>query len=212
MDYQNIHLVGHEAFPSSRGKDRHESLVDPLLFAQQLLSTRNGQQRPGFPAAQLREVWVFRGLPSSEHDPDSNARSLAQQAHWERDPRVHVKLRPLRYTVERDVRGRPICDINGRQIVVEKREKGVDVLCALAVVREAARPDIDLVILASHDSDLEPAVDEARRLGTAKVEVFRWLSPDSFVYQLRAGDRSRPVWCTRLDERAFQASWDKTPY
>ncbi|WP_404352109.1 hypothetical protein [Phycicoccus jejuensis] len=96
--------------------------------------------------------------------------------------------------------------------VIEKREKGVDVLCALATVREAARADIDLVVLASSDSDLEPAIDEARVLGTAKVETFRWDSPDSFVYQLRAGDRSRPVWCTRLDEKAFQACWDRTPY
>ena len=35
-----------------------------------------------------------------------------------------------------------------------KREKGVDVLCALAAVREAQDPDTDLVILASSDSDL----------------------------------------------------------
>lgn len=212
MDYQNVHLVGHEAFPSARHGDRHECLVDPLLFAQQLLSQRNANQRPGFPDAQLRDLWVYRGLPSSEHDPDDNARSLAQKVHWERDPRVHVSLRPLRYRVERDATGRPLRDIHGRMTVIEKREKGVDVLCALATVREAARADIDLVVLASSDSDLEPAIDEARVLGTAKVETFRWDSPDSFVYQLRAGDRSRPVWCTRLDEKAFQACWDRTPY
>lgn len=212
MDYQNVHLVGHETFPCSRHLDRHECLVDPLLFAQQLLTARNSNQRPGYPAAQLRDIWVYRGLPSSEHDPDDNARSLAQQTHWERDLRVHVSLRPLRYRVERDATGRPMLDIHGRKTIIEKREKGVDVLCALAVVREAARADIDLVILASSDSDLEPAIDEARDLGTAKVEVFRWNSPDSFVYQLRAGDKTKPVWCTRLDEAAFQACWDKTPY
>lgn len=212
MDYQNVHLVGHDAFECTRLRQRHESLIDPLTFAQQLLAARNALQGPGYARAQLKDVWVYRGLPSSEHDPEANARSLAQQAHWQRDPRVHVTLRPLRYTVERDARGRPIRDINGRQTVLEKREKGVDVLCALAVVREAARSDVDLVILASHDSDLEPAVDEARTVGTAKIEVFRWHSPDSFVYQLRSSDRARPVWCTRMDEGAFQASWDRTPY
>jgi uncharacterized LabA/DUF88 family protein len=212
IDYQNVHLVGHEAFPCSRDLDRHRCLVDPLLFAEQVLAARNANQASGYAAAQLRDVWVYRGLPSSEFDPDDNARSLAQQMHWERDPRVHVKLRPLRYTVDRDATGRPILDIHGRKTILEKREKGVDVLCALAFVREAARPDIDLVLLASHDSDLEPAIDEARDLGSAKVEVFRWNSPDSFVYQLRASDRAKPVWCTRLDERGFQASWDTTPY
>ena len=212
IDYQNIHLVGHECFPCSRGLPRHASLIDPLLFSQQLLATRNAAQAAGHPPAHLKDVWVYRGLPSSEHDPEDNSRSLAQQTHWERDRRVHVKLRPLRYTIERDASGRPVLDIRGRQKILEKREKGVDVLCALALVREAARPHVDLVILASHDSDLEPAVDEARALGTAKVEVFRWHSPDSFVYQLRASDKKRPVWCTRLDEHAFQSSWDRTPY
>ena len=33
-------------------------------------------------------------------------------------------------------------------------------LCALAVVRNTQSPLIDLVIMASHDSDLEPAVEE----------------------------------------------------
>ena len=212
IDYQNVHLVGHEAFPSTRYLERHESLVDPLLFAQQLIKARNERQRPGFPPAMLREVWVYRGLPSSEYDSVDNARSLAQQHHWERDPRVHVTLRPLRYRVERDATGRPIRDVNGNVTIIEKREKGVDVLCALALVREAARDDIDLVILASHDSDLEPAIDEARELGSAKIEAFRWDSPDAFAYQLRSSDRTRPIWCTKLDEVAFRASRDLTPY
>lgn len=155
---------------------------------------------------------MFRGLPSSEYDPDDNARSLEQKHHWERDHRVHVSLRPLRYRLERDATGRPVRDVHGNVKIIEKREKGVDVLCALAVVREAARQDIGLVILASHDSDLEPAIDAAGALGSAKIETFRWGSPDDFVYQLRASDRARPVWCTILDERAFRASWDLTPY
>lgn len=212
IDYQNVHLVGHEAFPCSRHLERHESLVDPLLFSLELIKQRNLLMQPGFAKATLRDVWVYRGLPSSEYDPDDNARSLEQQHHWERDPRVHVTLRPLRYRLDRDATGRPLLDVNGNVTIVEKREKGVDVLCALAVIREATRPDIDLVVLASHDSDLEPAIDEGRVLGTAKIETFRWNSADGFVYQVRAGDRSRPVWCTKLDERSFRASWDLTPY
>lgn len=121
-----------------------------------------------------------------------------------------VDLRPLRYTLERDAYGQPIRDVHGKAIVLGKREKGVDVLCALAMVREAARADIDLVVIASHDSDLEPAVDEAVELGSAKIETFRWDSPDSYVYQLRPA-RWR-AWCTKLDEHAFTASRDLTPY
>lgn len=50
-------------------------------------------------------------------------------------------------------------------------------LCALSLVRQALDPDIDLVILASQDSDLKPALAEAVTLGTAKVETFSWYNP-----------------------------------
>ena len=33
MDYQNVHLTGHDLFPSTRPLARHETLVDPYLFA-----------------------------------------------------------------------------------------------------------------------------------------------------------------------------------
>ena len=210
VDYQNVHLVGHDSFASSPSAERHESLIDPLKFATELLAVRNAAQAPGYRKATLHSVSVYRGLPSNEHDPEDYARSQAQKAHWERDRRVHVELRPLRYTLERDAYGQPVRDIHGKAIVLGKREKGVDVLCALAMVREASRPEIDLVIIASHDSDLEPAIDEAAGLGTAKIETFRWDSPDSYVYQLRP--TACRAWCTKLDEHSFVGSRDLTPY
>jgi len=96
-----------------------------------------------------------------------------------RDPRVTVHHRPLKYTYERDSDGRPLRDGNGRKIATGKSEMGIDVLCALAVVREARRPDLDLVILASQDSDLEPALDEALNLRSAKIETLRLVRPPS---------------------------------
>lgn len=211
VDYQNIHLTGRDLFPCSRHRPTHECLIDPLNFANQLLRARNARQLPGYPAAALGDVWVFRGQPSAEHDPNDYARSQAQKSQWERDRRVHVHLRPLKYTVERDARGEPVRDVHGHKIVKDKKEKGVDVLCALSLVREAMRPDIDLVIIASHDSDLEPALDEALRLGVAKVETMRWSPPDRHVYELRPSTTTQ-VWNTRLDEQAFQSCWDRTRY
>jgi hypothetical protein len=210
MDYQNVHLVGWEAFPSSRNHPAHLCLIDPLHFANQLIRRRNAAQGPGYPHAVLSDLWVYRGQPSNKHDPADYARSLAQKAQWERDPRVHVTLRPLRYSVQRDGSGKAVHDARGREIVIGKREKGVDVLCALAVVREAAKDDVDLVILASHDSDLEPALDEVRTRGTAKIETFRWASPDVHVYQLRPSTGS--AWNTKLDEQAFLNARDTTRY
>ena len=52
--------------------------------------------------------------------------------------------------------------------------KGCGRIVRVALIREASDPNIDLVILASQDTDLEPALDEALSLGTAKVETASW--------------------------------------
>ncbi len=114
---------------------KHETLVDPGLFAGQLLAERNRRQRPGHTHAVLRKVLVYRGEPSPEHDPRDYARSQSQKANWERNHRVRVTLRPLKYDYQRDASGRPATLSDGIRIVTGKREKGVDVLCALATVR-----------------------------------------------------------------------------
>jgi hypothetical protein len=47
IDYQNVHLTGRNAFDATHHFPRHQTLVDPLLFAQQLLMARNASQRVG---------------------------------------------------------------------------------------------------------------------------------------------------------------------
>ncbi|MEV8378667.1 hypothetical protein AB0P21_38360 [Kribbella sp. NPDC056861] len=201
-------------FESTRYLPKHETLVDPLLFAGQLLAARNRLQMPGMAHATLRRVLVYRGQPSVEHDPEGYARNQAQKSQWERDGRVQVTLRPLKYDYERDASGRHATDHEGKKIVKgSPREKGVDVLCALAAVREAGDPATDLVILATSDSDLAPALDEVRSLGTAKIETFCWYDEVARMgFQLHPTDRTRRLWNTRLAESAFRASWDRTEY
>lgn len=214
VDYQNVHLTGHGLFDSTRSFARHETLIDPLLFAHRLLRSRNARQSPGMAHAVLRRVLVFRGQPSPEHDPSGYARNLAQQSQWERDARVRVTLRPLKYEYERDATGRHVTDIHGHKITKGlPREKGVDVLCALAAVREAQDSATDLVILASSDSDLAPVLDEVRALACAKMETFCWYDHETRCgYQLHPTDRTRRVWNTRMDEHDFRACWDPTTY
>lgn len=214
VDYQNVHLVGHGLYDSTRLLPRHETLIDPLLFASHLLRERNAAQRSGMAQAILSRVEVFSGQPSPEHDSLGYSRRQAQKAQWERDSRVSVSLRPLKYEYERGADGRPIQDVDGKRIVVgPPREKGVDVLCALAAVRAAQDPGIDLIILASSDTDLAPVLDEVRRLGTAKVETFCWWDESlRRGFQMHPSDRSRPVWNTRLPQRIFRACIDQTDY
>lgn len=213
VDYQNVHLTAHELFPASKNLPRHESLIDPVHFGNQLIIARNRAQRPRMDHAVMSAVLVYRGQPSAEHDPKPYARNQAQKAHWERDPRVAVHYRPLKYRYERDRDGQLIYGPDGGKIVASKAEKGIDVLCALALVREARRPDVDLVILASHDSDLEPALDEALASHSAKVETFCWFDSGQprRVRQLRPG-QGRTVWNTRLGETEFVNCWDRTDY
>ena len=86
-------------------------------------------------------------------------------------------------------------------------------LCALALVREARQSDVNLVILASHDSDLEPALDEAVALHSAKIETFCWFdtTQPGRTRQLRLST-DRTIWNTRLGETEFQNCWDLTNY
>lgn len=189
-----MHLVGHYLYASTRPLPLHETLVDPLLFAGSLLRERNGRQKPDQPAAVLRRIEVFRGHPSSEHDPNGYARSLAQKSQWQRDRRVTVTLRPLKYEYQRDGAGGFDRDVYGKRITVgPPREKGVDVLWALAAVRAAQDPAVDLVIVASSDTDLASALDEIRRLASAKVETCCWWDDQKPARLPAASDRPVPA-------------------
>lgn len=221
IDYQNIHLVGWEACRNKVGP-KHECAIHPLRFALELLSARNANQRPGFSPAQLADVWVYRGLPQAEYDPEQNSWNLAQQATWESDSRVHVTHRPLRYQARyagystqsgATAGGRQReTGSDGRWLYVSRQEKGIDVLCALRLVTEAAREDIDLVILASHDTDLEPALDHAIDVGSTKIETMRWdgSTHRQFVKQLKASRRN--LWNTKLGPESFERCVDPATY
>ncbi|UUT36420.1 hypothetical protein [Microbacterium elymi] len=211
IDYQNVHLTGVGLF--EHHQPPHEHLVHPLHFANQLITRRNSNQREGRAHATLRKVLVYRGLPSADIDPKAYARNLAQKAHWEQDPRVSVTLRPLKYRYARAQDGRKATDAAGRFILNGKpQEKGVDVLCALALVREARDPNIDLVILASQDTDLEPALDEACALQTAKVETVSWFDQGQYRQSREIRPDALRIWNTRLNAQAFSACRDPEDY
>lgn len=212
MDYQNVHLTGYQVFPSPPLR-LHDCLIHPLHYANRLLQARNANQKPGFAPATLAKVLVYRGLPSGNHDPDAYAWNLAHKAEWERDPRVRVVHRPLKYSYQRTASGQKASDAQGRLLVTGKAEKGIDVLCALALVREAMSANTDLAVLASQDTDLEPALEEAAKLGHAKVETASWFQPTAphASKEIRSTSGYR-VWNTRLNQNDFVAARDLTKY
>ena len=189
MDYQNIHLTAHGLFVPY-GRPVWESLIHPLLFAEQLLAARalaQGDERQK--SAVLADVFVYRGAPSNAHQPTLYRITQAHKSEWTRDPRVHVAYRALKYTQDR-----------------APQEKGVDVLVAINLVRLAQAGEHDVVILAAHDTDLEPALEMAAKSGNAKVETAGWRGSR----RLRFPGQS--VWHTALDGAAMVRSRDRKDY
>lgn len=188
IDYQNLHLSGHETFGEG---PLHSSLIHPGLFANELEISRNAKVlRP----VSITQVHVYRGEPSSEQDVEAAARNKAQAAQWTRDRRVKVHTRTLRYPREG---GAP-------------REKGVDVMLAVDLVRCSIAKTADVIILASRDTDLLPALETAYDLDGSFVEVAGWIGQSRLRF--RSNEGRRPLWITGLGAAEFARSIDPRDY
>lgn len=197
IDYQNIHLTAHGHF-CPQGEAPHLCLIHPLHFANQVLSQRNLikqllAERRGekFEPATLGRVRAFRGQPSNKRDPTAYRRTQAQQSEWTRDNRVQVSYRTLKY----DQQG-------------NAREKGIDVMVALEVVQLAAQSNNngEVVILAAHDTDQEPALELGYQLIGERLETAGWED----MKQLRV--RGAHIWHTALRREHFEKCIDPRDY
>jgi uncharacterized LabA/DUF88 family protein len=189
MDYQNIHLTARDCY-APYGTPAEDVLVHPLLFAQRLVVVRAARQMdPVQRTAELVAVMAFRGSPGSAEQPALYRITQAQRAEWTREPRVQVHYRKLKY-----VSGKP------------PQEKGIDVLVALSLVEAAESGDYDVVVLAAHDTDLEPALDFAARKNGAKIETAGW----DGSRRLRVPGRS--FWHTKLTGGDLVHSRDRKDY
>lgn len=152
------------------------------------------------PSRSLESVTLFRGEPSPAHSPKGLAACQRQVRRWTRQAGVRVVTRPLKYypSVSRDGR-----------TTYEAREKGIDVLIALAMVTGALKDAFDVGILFSADSDLIPALEQVRDAGKV-IEVASWRSPTTFSPRLNTPGRR--LWCHWLDERDYSHIRDDTDY
>lgn len=203
VDYQNVHLTA--ACLYMPGRPLEEALIDPYRFASQLAQARNATNDDTH-QVELSRVEVFRGLPIPEDDHDAYRRNQAQKAQWTRGHHgvVNVTLRPLKYSWE-------YIDGVKRPIRTSRQEKGVDVLCALALVDLARCGLYDVVVLASRDTDLAPALDNAARTSQAKVEAAKWYHPGS-PHTFGRIKTERRLWTTSMTQQHFFASLDPLDY
>ena len=187
IDYQNAHFTPHEIW-CDEDSPKHLCLIHPLKLAELLVARRAG-------GGELVAVRVFRGKPLARLQPTAAKYSDRQADEWEKDPRVVIRRRTLRYPRN-----------FGEEDCIDKpQEKGVDVELAVTLVAAAIRKEFDSVIVVSHDTDLLPAIELAHEVG-AHVEVAAWGSDG---HRLR-GPGIR--YCHILNETDFVAVRDLRDY
>lgn len=141
---------------------------------------------------------AFRGLPHINYDWNQSRRCAAQAEQWRRDGAT-VELRDLKYSFQLTAQGTPARDVNGHKIPKGPgQEKGIDVLVALTCLRKALQPDIDMVILASRDTDLVPTLDtlfdmRQENPAVAKIETVSWHNRNAQQEGNYAGGSLRPI-------------------
>lgn len=190
IDYQNVHLTARDTFAPEQ--TAWETLIDPARFADQLVAARNAAMHESDEADVGRAI-VYRGRPSNHRDPGLYAATQRQVANWTRDRRVEVHQRTLRYPPPHVTNEKP-------------QEKGIDVMVALRYTRIARTGEYDVVVLATHDTDLEPALDEAMSGHRARIETAGWLG----ARQIRPS-KGR-LWHTRLTATNYLAARDRREY
>lgn len=207
IDYQNVHISAHEIFaPTSPIED---SLICPVNFARQLQKVKNTDSLEKMGCSfSITRVELYRGLPSAHANPQANARNLKQKEQWMKSAKLHdlsleVVYRPLKYKYL------PYPE-RGIDLSVSPQEKGVDVLCALALVRLASSRNFDGVILASRDTDLIPAIEQAHEY--CQVEAVKWFNNDLPYTRGSLRPEGFRLWTTNMRAEDYRASLDLHDY
>jgi uncharacterized LabA/DUF88 family protein len=189
IDYQNMHLTAHNLFTPNLNK--RASLLHPLDLAQVVLSRRGQFFKEQVTQFKITQVRVFRGLPSNRQEPEKYAQNLSQKSEWSKDRRVRIEHLQLKY---RTKQGLP------------PQEKGIDVLTALNFVAMAQSGEFELVVLMTHDTDLQPALRMANLNSRVRIETAGWTG----LNKLRL--KEQKLFHTYLTVGDFKNSIDQKDY
>ena len=193
IDYQNLYHGARRAFPDPRSDSPSFGHVDPAALARLL----TGLGRAVNPERILSSTSVYRGEPGRMSHPKLLTAFGRQARRWRADPSLTVKTIPLRYRRMDQPGGRPW----------RAEEKGIDVLLAVDVVRGAYMDEFDTAVVASADTDLVPALEEALRAGK-RVETASWSGPATGFTALRvSGYRTWSHHLSREHFGAFAEMW-----
>lgn len=152
IDYQNVYQGARRCFRPDTAS-HVDGQIQPRLTALKLKGADRVER-------ELREVRVYRGLPSNRRDPKGYRASHRQVDLWSNQPLVRPITRGLNYRNPKS-----------------PKEKGVDVAIAVDFVVMAVRGEYDVGILFSCDTDLLPALEAVATLDPEmrpQIEVASW--------------------------------------
>ncbi|MGV0849463.1 NYN domain-containing protein [Mycolicibacterium phlei] len=199
IDYQNVYRSARDVY--------HDHQFDPHFYGQinpQALGEHLAQDSPF--DRQLKQVRIYRGLPSSDRDRKGYSACRKQVAAWQQQPNVKVFTRPLQYPD-----GWPDNCLPGER----PNEKGIDVQLALDMAVMAQRKEYEVGILMSLDTDLRPALeyvaDMTRAWGKPRIEVAAWSMPGQLNRRLSLLGR-QTLYCHWIDEPTYKSVKDTTNY
>ena len=188
IDYQNTWHAARDVYhdpgdPSPFGQ------IDPGALGRHILTKSSA-------ARELKQVRIYRGLPSAEKDRVGYAAARAQIATWDKDPVVEPIYRPLRYPDDWPD--------------TKAEEKGIDVQLAVDFVMGAVKGDFEVGIVMSLDTDMKPALETVRDTwaGRIKTEVAAWNTPGRHCSKLAVSG----AWCHWLQPDEYAQVQDLHDY
>ena len=186
LDYQNVYKGARRAF-AHQGSPHMFGQVHPARLALKLKGINSDGRK-------LSAIRVYRGMPSSRHDPKGFGACQRQIAEWQNRWNVAAITRPLNYRVPTD-----------------PKEKGIDVRIAIDLVMMAMRDEYDVGILFSADTDLVPALEAVVGIkGSGSVEVAVWKPEGQSANRLRV--QAHNIWCHLLGPKDYQHVQDLIDY
>ena len=196
VDYQNVYHCARDRFFSSGKAAPWLGSIDPLRLGELLCSLGHSKD----PGRRLAGIRVYRGQPDGRSGVKLSQSFDRQVAIWRQQPGVTVRTRPLRYHRVANP---------GNKSEWVAREKGIDVLMALDISIGARSNRYEVAVVASADTDLLPALEDAAGVGK-RVETATLGTPGSSHGPLRIPGRN--IWNHYLDRSLFDLVRDDTDY
>jgi uncharacterized LabA/DUF88 family protein len=198
IDYQNAYMRARDAFgDSSTGND----FTFGQIFPRRLGVLLRQRSEDAGKTRELTEVRVYRGEPDAQRSPSGQAACQRQVRFWNAQGLVRAFTRSLDY--------RATAWTDGVPTQWEIREKGIDVMIAVDLVRGALNDEYDVAILMSADTDLLPAAEavvDARKW----IEFAAWRPDVGYASHLRLN--GQPSWCHHLRRPDFEVLSDPADY